>query len=106
MLKRFSPSNSIKFQLSSPFNSQEALEKAKQAVENDYAVVGVLEDLDTTFAVMEQYVPRFFKGVASIYRCMFMFNVNDFYYYYMDIGLIVVYLLFVHCYCSYPKQPY
>lgn len=76
--------------MSSPFNSQEALEKAKQAVENDYAVVGVLEDLDTTFAVMEQYVPRFFKGVASIYRCMFY--VNDFCY---ILYLILVWLLFI-----------
>ncbi|XP_035784731.1 heparan sulfate 2-O-sulfotransferase pipe-like isoform X2 [Anopheles albimanus] len=50
-----------------PFNSPGALERAKYAVESQYAVVGVLEDLNTTLAVLEQYVPRFFTGASSIY---------------------------------------
>lgn len=55
----------------SPFNSQEALDKAKRNVEETYAVVGILEDLNTTFAVMEHYVPRFFKGIENIYHGLF-----------------------------------
>lgn len=51
-----------------PFNSQEALDKAKRNVEENYAVVGILEDLNKTFAVMEHYVPRFFRGISSIYH--------------------------------------
>lgn len=58
------------FQSYSSFNSQEALDRAKRAVESNYAVVGVLEDLNTTFSVLEHYIPRFFKGVGSIYHCM------------------------------------
>lgn len=44
-----------------------ALERAKFAVEQQYAVVGVLEDLNTTLSVLEKYVPRFFEGVRDIY---------------------------------------
>ncbi|XP_055609660.1 heparan sulfate 2-O-sulfotransferase pipe [Uranotaenia lowii] len=50
-----------------PFNSQGALERAKYAVESQYAVVGVLEDLNTTLAVMERYIPKFFAGAADVY---------------------------------------
>uniref|UniRef100_A0A6P4FD96 Heparan sulfate 2-O-sulfotransferase pipe-like n=1 Tax=Drosophila rhopaloa TaxID=1041015 RepID=A0A6P4FD96_DRORH len=50
-----------------PFNTLGALERAKFAVEQQYAVVGVLEDLNTTLSVLEKYVPRFFEGVRDIY---------------------------------------
>ncbi|XP_037718595.1 heparan sulfate 2-O-sulfotransferase pipe-like isoform X2 [Drosophila subpulchrella] len=50
-----------------PFNTLGALERAKFAVEQQYAVVGVLEDLNTTLSVLEKYVPRFFEGVREIY---------------------------------------
>ncbi|XP_061498527.1 heparan sulfate 2-O-sulfotransferase pipe [Anopheles gambiae] len=50
-----------------PFNSAGALERAKYAVESQYAVVGVLEDLNTTLTVLEKYVPRFFSGASSVY---------------------------------------
>ncbi|XP_039230706.1 heparan sulfate 2-O-sulfotransferase pipe-like [Drosophila teissieri] len=50
-----------------PFNTVGALERAKFAVEQQYAVVGVLEDLNTTLSVLEKYVPRFFEGVRDIY---------------------------------------
>lgn len=50
-----------------PFNTQGALEKAKRAVEKHYAVVGVLEDLNSTLTVFEHYVPRFFEGASDIY---------------------------------------
>lgn len=51
----------------SPFNTVGALERAKFAVEQQYAVVGVLEDFNTTLSVLEKYVPRFFEGVRDIY---------------------------------------
>ncbi|KAF2901601.1 hypothetical protein ILUMI_04588 [Ignelater luminosus] len=50
-----------------PFNTQGALQKAKMAVEQHYAVVGVLEDLNSTLTVLEHYVPRFFKGAFEVY---------------------------------------
>lgn len=50
-----------------PFNTEGALQKAKMAVEQHYAVVGVLEDLNSTLTVLEHYVPRFFKGASEIY---------------------------------------
>ncbi|TDG44021.1 hypothetical protein AWZ03_009570 [Drosophila navojoa] len=50
-----------------PFNTVGALERAKFAVEQQYAVVGVLEDFNTTLSVLEKYVPRFFEGVRDIY---------------------------------------
>lgn len=53
--------------LHSPFNTVGALERAKFAVEQQYAVVGVLEDFNTTLSVLEKYVPRFFEGVRDIY---------------------------------------
>lgn len=50
-----------------PFNTVGALERAKHAVESQYAVVGVLEDLNTTLSVFEKYIPRFFSGAAETY---------------------------------------
>jgi len=44
------------------------LERAKKAVEENYAVVGVLEDLNSTLTVLEHYVPRFFQGAAHVFR--------------------------------------
>lgn len=50
-----------------PFNTEGALERAKRAVEENYAVVGVLEEMNTTLAVLEHYVPRFFEGASDVY---------------------------------------
>ncbi|XP_063698115.1 heparan sulfate 2-O-sulfotransferase pipe [Culicoides brevitarsis] len=50
-----------------PFNTDGALQRAKRAVETQYAVVGVLEDLNTTLTVFEKYVPRFFQGATEVY---------------------------------------
>lgn len=50
-----------------PFNTQAALERAKYVVDNEYAVVGVLEDFNTTLRVLENYIPRFFHGASDIY---------------------------------------
>nr|CAH7731150.1 unnamed protein product [Callosobruchus chinensis] len=50
-----------------PFNTEGALERAKLAVEKHYAVVGVLEDMNTTLSVLEKYIPRFFEGSSDVY---------------------------------------
>lgn len=50
-----------------PFNTEGALQRAKKAVEQHYAVVGVLEDLNTTLTVLENYIPRYFEGAADVY---------------------------------------
>ncbi|XP_063235466.1 heparan sulfate 2-O-sulfotransferase pipe [Bacillus rossius redtenbacheri] len=50
-----------------PFNTAGALQRAKRAVERHYAVVGVLEDLNSTLTVLEHYVPRFFSGASQVF---------------------------------------
>ncbi|KAG8231572.1 hypothetical protein J437_LFUL011568 [Ladona fulva] len=51
-----------------PFNTESAVQKAKWSVERHYAVVGVLEDLNTTLQVLESYVPRYFAGARQVFR--------------------------------------
>ena len=43
------------------------MQKAKQNVEKEFAVVGIFEQLNQTFTVLENYIPRFFKGALSTY---------------------------------------
>lgn len=50
-----------------PFNTEGALQRAKRAVEQHYAVVGVLEDLNSTLSVLEKYIPKFFDGATDVY---------------------------------------
>ncbi|XP_020709058.1 heparan sulfate 2-O-sulfotransferase pipe isoform X2 [Athalia rosae] len=50
-----------------PFNTAGALERAKLAVEKHYAVVGVLEDINSTLTVLENYIPKFFRGATDVY---------------------------------------
>ena len=50
------------------FNSDRALKKAMSVVEEEFSVVGILEDLNGTFTAMERYVPRFFNGIGSTYQ--------------------------------------
>ncbi|KAK4877128.1 hypothetical protein RN001_009634 [Aquatica leii] len=50
-----------------PFNTEGALQRAKMAVEQHYAVVGVLEDLNKTLTVLEHYIPKFFQGAPNVY---------------------------------------
>ncbi|XP_046396684.1 heparan sulfate 2-O-sulfotransferase pipe [Ischnura elegans] len=50
-----------------PFNSEGAIQKAKWSVEHHYSVVGVLEDLNKTLAVLEGYIPRFFSGAQRVH---------------------------------------
>ena len=49
------------------FNTERALNLAKENVEKHYAVVGVLEEMNKTLTVLEHYVPRFFKGARDVY---------------------------------------
>ncbi|TMW40448.1 hypothetical protein DOY81_014472, partial [Sarcophaga bullata] len=50
-----------------PFNSYEAMQRAKKHVETKYAVVGSWEDTNVTLTVLEHYIPRFFRGAAEVY---------------------------------------
>ncbi|CAG7835447.1 unnamed protein product [Allacma fusca] len=49
------------------FNGEWAVQQAKRHVEENYAVVGVLEEMDITLQVLEGYIPRFFKGAPQVY---------------------------------------
>ncbi len=47
-------------------------------VEREYAVVGILEELQKSFFVLERFVPRFFSGVSEEYakRNTWMRHIN------------------------------
>jgi hypothetical protein len=36
-------------------------------VEQQYAVVGVLEDMNSTLLAFEKYIPKFFRGALQLY---------------------------------------
>ncbi len=48
------------------FNSEEVLQRAKANVDKFYPVVGVLENLNQTLAVMENKLPHVFKGATKV----------------------------------------
>lgn len=48
-------------------NDKWALQKAKENVDAYFPVVGVLEELNKTLAVLEDRIPIFFKGVQHVY---------------------------------------
>jgi len=50
-----------------PFNSERANQLAKRVVEEHYAVVGVLEEMNKTLAVLEAFMPRHFRGAREAY---------------------------------------
>ena len=50
------------------FGNADALKLAKSNVEKYYAVVGVLENMEDTLRVLEQYVPDFFDGALKVYQ--------------------------------------
>ena len=54
------------------------MKKAMYNVEKNYAVVGVLEEMNKTLTVLEHYVPRFFKGALSTYwgKATFLLHVK------------------------------
>ena len=43
-----------------------ALQRAMRAVEQEYSVVGVVEDRNRSLAVMEAFLPRWFRGAVSL----------------------------------------
>ena len=43
------------------------MKRAMKHVEENYAVVGILEEMNKTLTVLEHYVPRFFKGALNTY---------------------------------------
>ncbi|XP_012158160.1 heparan sulfate 2-O-sulfotransferase pipe-like [Ceratitis capitata] len=50
-----------------PFDSPYAIQLAKEHVEREYAVVGSWEDANITLTVLENYIPKFFRGALSAY---------------------------------------
>lgn len=47
--------------------SKWALQRAKFIIEHEYSVVGILDKMNETLHVLEQYVPRFFTGSTKIF---------------------------------------
>ena len=52
------------------FGSVKALEIAKKNVDQYFAVVGVLEQMQESLQVLENYVPAFFKDARKVYKTM------------------------------------
>ena len=52
----------------SKLGSTTALQLAKHNVEHNFAVVGVLEHLNETMAVLENRLPQFFSGASDAYK--------------------------------------
>ena len=52
------------------FEGKEALERAKLNVEKYYAVVGVLERMQESLEVLENFVPAYFKDARKVYKEM------------------------------------
>ncbi|XP_071955019.1 uronyl 2-sulfotransferase-like [Antedon mediterranea] len=50
------------------FQDRTPLEIAKKNVERDFIVVGILDELENTFAVLEKMLPRFFAGAVDYMR--------------------------------------
>jgi dermatan/chondrotin sulfate uronyl 2-O-sulfotransferase UST len=48
-------------------NDQRSLERAKANVERYFPVVGILEELNATLAILENRLPYFFRGLQKIY---------------------------------------
>ena len=44
-----------------------AFAKAKEHLDKYFPVVGVLEELNKTFTVLEYQLPMFFKGISHFY---------------------------------------
>ncbi|KAK4315513.1 hypothetical protein Pmani_013274 [Petrolisthes manimaculis] len=49
------------------FGDMRALLRAKEVVEREWAVVGVLEEWNNTLHVLHHYIPRFFEGASQLY---------------------------------------
>lgn len=49
-------------------NNEAALSEAKRQVEAWYPVVGVLEEVNITLAVLQHHLPHYFAGVLDLYH--------------------------------------
>ena len=54
------------------FNSDEVLQRAKANVDKFYPVVGVLENLNQSLAVMEHKLPQIFRGASKVHQTIFL----------------------------------
>lgn len=45
-----------------------ALERAKQNVNENFLLVGILEELEDVLLLLERFLPHYFKGVMDIYK--------------------------------------
>ncbi|XP_064486551.1 uronyl 2-sulfotransferase-like [Ornithodoros turicata] len=45
-----------------------ALQKAKENIDQHYTVVGVLEELNSSLALLEERLPQFFRGARHVFR--------------------------------------
>ena len=50
------------------FEEEKALKRAKHNVEKYYASVAVLEDMNKSLYVLENYIPRFFRNSRKLYE--------------------------------------
>jgi len=50
------------------FNSASACSRAKEIVEREFAVVGVLERLPDSLRAFSAFLPAFFEGISSVYE--------------------------------------
>jgi dermatan/chondrotin sulfate uronyl 2-O-sulfotransferase UST len=57
-------------------DEQELLQIAKQNVERYYTVVGITEDLESFFQLLEHYFPEMFRGAVDVYRTTAPQNVD------------------------------
>jgi dermatan/chondrotin sulfate uronyl 2-O-sulfotransferase UST len=58
-------------------HSLNALQVAKKHIEEEYSVVGIVEDLANTLLLLEHYIPGYFKGTSDIHsKFEFRANVN------------------------------
>ena len=48
--------------------SREALELAKRNVVEHYAVIGLLEELETFYGMLQSTVPHIFDGIEVLYK--------------------------------------
>lgn len=60
-------------------NDKWGAQMAKFNLERSFSVVGVLERMDQTLAVLENYVPKFFAGVTQIYNQLGMLRTAYFF---------------------------
>ena len=49
-------------------NSQKSLQIAKRAIQDDYMVVGLTEDLPSFFMALEHVMPQFFRNGSTVHR--------------------------------------